>query len=132
MGKGFGLVVLSCALTAAIAGGAPRAEDCNRNGLDDERDLAPEVAVGEGLLDLTDLMAILRTLFLGAPAPLCLDAADADGDGRVSVADAISLLLYLFQDGPTPPAPGPSSCGRDPHPPGSPRRLGCESYESCR
>src|SRR5688572_22225094 len=43
MGKGFGLVVLSCALTAAFASAPPRAEDCNRNGLDDERDLAPEV-----------------------------------------------------------------------------------------
>jgi hypothetical protein len=82
-------------------------------------------------VDLSDSLAILRSLFLGDPAPGCLDAADADGDGRLSVADAISLLLHLFQGGPPPAPPGPADCGRDPHPPESPRRLGCEAYESC-
>jgi len=82
-----------------------------------------------GAVDLTDALTVLRHLFLGDPAPSCLDAADADDSGDLSITDGIFLLDHLFLGGVAPPSPGPppGSCGLDP----SPKSLGCLDYPSC-
>ena len=67
-----------------------------------------------GLVDLSDGIAILNALFLGAGPLACPDAADADDDGALNLTDAIAVLLHLFAGGAEPPAPGPGSCGPDP------------------
>lgn len=50
----------------------------------------------DGILDITDAIAILNFLFRGAEPPLCRDAADADDNGKVELTDAIHLLHVLF------------------------------------
>jgi len=73
-------------------------------------------ADGNGSVNLTDGIFILRSLFQGGANPLCPDAADADDNSLVNLTDAIYILRSLFQGGADIPAPGPSSCGPDPTP----------------
>jgi hypothetical protein len=67
-------------------------------------------------VDISDAIALLRYLFLGATAPLpCGDGTleaegnlrllDSNGDGRTNLSDAVALLGYLF-GGDAPPALG--------------------------
>jgi hypothetical protein len=67
-----------------------------------------------GVVDLSDGIAILSALFLGAGPLACPDAGDADDDGVLGITDAIAVLLHLFAGGPEPPSPGPGGCGPDP------------------
>ncbi|HNR98169.1 MAG TPA: dockerin type I repeat-containing protein [Planctomycetota bacterium] len=69
-------------------------------------------ANGDGRIDLSDAVTILRFLFAAAPTD-CGDALDANDSGRVDVADAVYVLAYLFGAGPPPPAPFPRH-GPDP------------------
>lgn len=87
-------------------------------------------ADGNGTLQLTDAIRILGFLFLGTPAPECLEAADSDDNGTLQLTDAIRILNYAFSGGQAPPPPGPppSACGPDPK--GSPA-LGCKAYPGC-
>ncbi|MCZ6792283.1 MAG: hypothetical protein O7J95_01565, partial [Planctomycetota bacterium] len=64
-------------------------------------------------INLTDGIVVLNFLFLGAPAPICLDAADTDDDGgeRPSLTDAVIIFAWLFSGGPAPRAPGPTAPG---------------------
>ena len=71
-------------------------------------------ANADGEIDLSDPVAILGSLFLGAPDPVCPDANDANDDGTVDISDAVYALAWLFLGGPEPAAPGPSTCGLDP------------------
>jgi hypothetical protein len=71
-----------------------------------------------GVVDLSDGIAILSALFLGAGPLPCPDAGDADDDGALNLTDAITVLLYLFAGGAEPPAPSPGSCGPDQSPDG--------------
>jgi len=82
-----------------------------------------------GAVDLTDALAVLRHLFLGDPAPSCLDAADVDDSGDLAITDGIFLLDHLFLGGATPPTPGPppGPCGLDP----PLKSLGCLDYPGC-
>ena len=82
-------------------------------------------ANGDGKLDITDPIATLGYLFLGDPAPGCIDTADADDTGRLDLTDPIYSLGYLFLGGAVYPAPYPA-CGLDP----TPDDLGCAAY-SC-
>ena len=59
-------------------------------------------------LDASDPIATLGHLFLGLPAPPCLDAADADDSGGLDMTDAILTLNVLFRGGPQPAAPYPT------------------------
>jgi hypothetical protein len=68
-----------------------------------------------GGLIITDPIALLRYLFVGDPAPVCLGAADANDDGSLGINDGIFFLNYLFLGGPEPRAPFPA-CGLDPTP----------------
>jgi len=66
-----------------------------------------------GAINLTDGVFTQNYLFLGSPAPHCLDAADIDDNGTVNVTDAVYTYNYLFLGGPPPAAPFPD-CGADP------------------
>jgi hypothetical protein len=70
-------------------------------------------ANGDGRLDLSDAVAMLRILFDGRQAPACADALDANDDGARDLADAVFLLEYKFAAGPPPPSPFPDA-GPDP------------------
>ena len=65
-------------------------------------------------VEITDPTYTLNFLFLGGPAPSCLDAADADDDGEIDLSDPFVTLLYLFESGPPTPPPGPVVAGVDP------------------
>ena len=83
-------------------------------------------ANSDGDRELTDGLAILNYLFLDAPAPSCLDAADVEDNGVLQISDAIFLLSYLFLGGATPAEPL-ESCGFDP----TIDALACASAPTC-
>jgi hypothetical protein len=60
--------------------------------------------------DMSDALRILGYLFLGRPAPGCLETADVNGSREINIADPIYLLQWRFSGGPPPPAPFPN-CG---------------------
>lgn len=66
----------------------------------------------DGVVDLSDPVAINAWLFLGGPAPTCGHSANANDDASVDGTDAIYLLTYLFLAGPPPLPPFPY-CGPD-------------------
>jgi hypothetical protein len=68
---------------------------------------------GDGLFDISDPIAILGCLFVGAACSACPDADDTNDDGLVNVADPVFLLLWRFLSGPNPPPPF-AACGKDP------------------
>jgi hypothetical protein len=70
-------------------------------------------ANGDGVLDISDAVAILSYLFIGGVKPLCLDALDADDSGVLDITDVAYLLGYLFLAQPPPPKPFPEN-GYDP------------------
>src|SRR5262245_47011567 len=51
---------------------------------------------GDGDRDVSDAIHILGFLFVGTPAPGCLEAADTTDDGVLDLTDAVFLLEYLF------------------------------------
>ena len=67
---------------------------------------------GDGHIDISDAVVVLRTLFGGHPHD-CHDALDANDSGIADIADAVYTLSYLFAGGPAPPAPFPDY-GLDP------------------
>jgi hypothetical protein len=81
-------------------------------------------ADGDGQVDSDDADMISDYIFLGGPAPTCLDAADANDDGIVDFADPLAVLASLVGGGLPLPAPTPHVCGIDPTPDG----LGCAEY----
>jgi len=81
----------------------------------------------DGILDISDPVALLEALFLGSTKPLPCEGdiasegnrtvVDASGDGAVDISDGIRLLGFLFIGG-APPALGTdclpvSGCARD-------------------
>jgi hypothetical protein len=85
---------------------------------------------GDGTLNITDPVATLGHLFLGAAAPGCLDAADVNDDGKLNITDPVAALGYLFLGGAPPASPGPPGrpCGEDPS---AGDDLSCALYEGC-
>ena len=89
-------------------------------------------------VELTDGIALLNNLFLGGPAPLCMDAADTNdsgGDGP-DLSDSITIFNWLFLGGPAPQPPSPQtpvyrreSCGIDPTEDGMDCRRGAATCE---
>ena len=68
-------------------------------------------ANADGVIDLSDPIAILSRLFLGSIREFaCADALDANADGDIDISDGILLLQHLFHGAPPPPAPFPG-CG---------------------
>jgi hypothetical protein len=64
-------------------------------------------ASSDGVVNMADATCITNYLFLGGPAPPCMNQADANNDGVVNTSDAIFLLAWLYNGGSPPPAPGP-------------------------
>ena len=75
-------------------------------------------ATGDGKVDISDPVATLGYLFLGATLRVCLDVPDSDDSGDLTISDAIYSLNYLFGGGPSPPVPFPEA-GQDPTPDGT-------------
>jgi hypothetical protein len=67
---------------------------------------------GDGRLELSDAVFLLRGLFEESRSDACPASSDANGDGRLDIADAVYLLAYLFRGGRSPPDPFPN-CGLD-------------------
>ncbi len=68
----------------------------------------------DGQVDMADAMCLINWMFLGGPAPGCLDAMEFNGDSSLNIADCISGLNFLFHNGP-PPAAG----------------VDCQHYSEC-
>lgn len=66
-------------------------------------------ASSDGVVNVTDAVAILYHLFLGIPVT-CKATADMNTNGLIELIDAISLVRYLFSASVAVPAPFPS-CG---------------------
>jgi len=67
----------------------------------------------DAVIDISDPVFLLESLFRGGASPECEDAADANDDGVVDLSDAINLFSFLFLGTPPPPAPWPDP-GVDP------------------
>ena len=77
--------------------------------------------------EVTDIIILLRHVFLGDPSSLpCDDAADVDDSGHVDFNDAIYLLRHLLLGSIPIPSPFPE-CGLDP----TQDRLGCKVFPRC-
>ena len=61
----------------------------------------------DGVLDISDPVKLLRSLFGGDAFLRCDDAGDANDDGRLDISDAVHVLGYLFGRGPPPDQPFP-------------------------
>jgi hypothetical protein len=81
---------------------------------------------GDGVVDISDAVSILRFLFSAGVLPGCFDAADANDDGDPDISDAVAVLLELFKESGH-IAPPVGSCGVDPTPDGLP----CARYRFC-
>ena len=68
---------------------------------------------GNGVVEMSDAIAVLEFLFLGGPAPPCFDAADADDSNDLDVSDGVRVLGWLFLGTEPPSFPGPTTCGSD-------------------
>ncbi len=83
--------------------GGPLCGCCNGDGM---RGNADGVTGAGGEVDVADLTYTVAYLFLGGPAPPCLDEGNTDGitgaGGPVDVADLTYLVAYLFLGGPAP------------------------------
>ncbi len=69
---------------------------------------------GEGIVNINDVVVMLKTRFLGTFCPPCQRACDYNDDGNFDISDPIGLLEYLYLGGLTPPAPGALECGVEP------------------
>jgi hypothetical protein len=81
----------------------------------------------DGTVDLSDAVATLGVIFLGAGEITCEDAGDANDDGLVDVSDAVFTLGVLFLGAGPIPLPAAYECGVDP----TGDDLGCEVYAGC-
>lgn len=101
---GFGNLCDNCPLVSN-----PDQKDDNENGIGDAceccQGLAGNInADSEDVTDLSDLIYLVNYLFLGGPAPTCVEEANTNGDvgGTVDLSDLIYLVNYLFLAGPAP------------------------------
>lgn len=77
----------------------------------------------DGLVDLSDAVYTLQSLFGGGGFSTCVEAIDANADGAIDISDPIFTLAYLFVPG-SPPIPAPyPDCELGPITP-----LGCILY----
>src|SRR5690606_36742889 len=56
----------------------------------------------DGLISISDAVALIAYIFAQGAAPEPLEVGDANCSGQVSVGDAISLISYIFASGPAP------------------------------
>ncbi len=60
-------------------------------------------------IEITDAVATLGFVFLGAERPFCMDALDVNDDGELNVTDPVFTLSFLFLGGSAPPEPSPDA-----------------------
>jgi hypothetical protein len=130
---GLGRITLTFDVGDSEAPGAPRVQE------DIELTTVPDSDMpfrrgdlnADGALDISDAIAGLSQLFLGAEEnPIdCLRAADVNVDGTVDISDPIQLLNSLFLGGD--PIAGSESC--DAHPYNDAAGLSCRftAKEAC-
>ncbi|MFH2055400.1 MAG: dockerin type I repeat-containing protein [bacterium] len=53
----------------------------------------------DGLVNVGDIVHLIRYIFGRGPAPYPYEAGDANCDGLVNITDAIFIVLYIFIDG---------------------------------
>jgi len=75
----------------------------------------------DGMLNISDPLFLLYSMFGGGEIPSCLEAADSNGDCRITIADPIWTLYFLFAGGAAPAQPFPQ-CGYP-----EVQCLGCEA-----
>ena len=61
----------------------------------------------DGVIDISDAINIVNSLFLGEGEILCLDAADTTDDAQIDISDAIRVFRFLFSGGAPPEQPHP-------------------------
>jgi subtilisin family serine protease len=59
----------------------------------------------DGILDISDISALIGYLYLSGQTPLTIQSADCDADFGIDIADLTWLIGYLFLDGPPPVSP---------------------------
>ncbi len=70
-------------------------------------------ANSDSVVNISDAQHTLAFLFIGGPAPSCMDRADANDDGVLNISDPSFTLGFLFLGTAAPPSPGPFLCGYD-------------------
>ena len=80
----------------------------------------------DSVLDISDPIRLLFSLFLAGGVLPCSDACDSNDDGGLDISDAIHVLRYQFLGAASPPAPFPD-CGLDP----TSDLLDCRSFAPC-
>lgn len=80
----------------------------------------------DGLVDVSDPIALNNYLFIGEFRPGCYDACDVNDDSLIDSSDVIFLLNYTFLGGEIPASPFPY-CGLDL----TPDSLTCNYSLSC-
>lgn len=69
---------------------------------------------GDGSIDISDFLYLVRYLDGNEDDPPCLDAADVNDDGWIDSTDWLYFVNWMYSGGFSPPAPGPYTCGQDP------------------
>ncbi len=64
-------------------------------------------ANADGVIDISDAIAMLGHFFVGDFSIQCIDRADVNDDGETNLTDVIDLLNFLFLGGEPPEAPFP-------------------------
>lgn len=62
-------------------------------------------ANNDSAVDLSDLIFMVNTLYMGGPEAITLQHADANADLQRDLSDLIYMVNYLFLGGPPPPTP---------------------------
>ena len=68
-------------------------------------------ATDDGIVNLEDLMFLIRYTFQGGPAPSCREQADVTGNGNLNLEDIMFLVVRIFQGGPAPVCPNATTDG---------------------
>jgi hypothetical protein len=57
---------------------------------------------GDAVVNVSDAVFLINTVFRGGPPPPSPEAADANCDGGVNISDAVYLINLVFRGGPEP------------------------------
>ena len=145
-----GALVDGVGVVRILADGDVRAEDCS-DGVDNDADGlvdcddpscgasagCPQAVrafvrcdvSGDGVLDVSDAVHMVRELFTGVALTTCREAGDCNGDRIRDISDVVFSLAFSFGSGSAPPMPFPE-CGAA----GSAAAgdtVDCEAYHAC-
>ncbi len=67
----------------------------------DPQAVIPGDSNGDSLLNMGDLVYLVKYLFAGGPFPTPLQTGDLNCDEKISTSDLIYLINYLFKSGPS-------------------------------